>query len=269
MTDFVHREDKWSAGDAYEPYVGRWSRLVAAEFLDWLAFPAGARWLDVGCGTGALSETILNRAAPHQVLGIDPSEAFLDFARSRLSEPRIAFKIADAQALPVEDEAFDVAVAGLVLNFVADPARALLEMRRVVRPGGSLAVYVWDYAGEMQLMRRFWEAAVTLDPAARELDEGRRFPICKPEPLRALFAEAGLDDIQDRAIDVPTVFRDFDDYWSPFLGGQGPAPGYCVSLSETKRQSLQEKLRAELPAGPDGSIRLTARAFAVRGVRPA
>ena len=268
MTDIVHREDKWSAGDAYEPYVGRWSRLVAAEFLDWLAFPVNARWLDVGCGTGALSETILDRAAPRQVVGIDPSEAFLDFARSRLRDPRVAFRTGDAQALPVQDEAFDIAVAGLVLNFVAEPAKALSEIRRALRPGGTLAVYVWDYAGEMQLMRHFWEAAAALDPAVRELDEGHRFPICKPEPLHALFAEAGLDDIRDRAIDVPTIFRDFDDYWSPFLGGQGPAPGYCVSLSEAKRRLLQEKLHAALPAEPDGSIRLIARAFAIRGVRP-
>jgi SAM-dependent methyltransferase len=266
MTD---REENWSAGDAYEPYVGRWSRPVAAEFLNWLAVPADMRWLDIGCGTGALSETILNRAAPRHAVGIDSSEAFVDFARNHLSDARIEFRTGDVQTLPVEDEAFDVAVAGLVLNFVANPASALSEMRRAVRPGGTVAVYVWDYAGEMQLMRRFWDAAVALDPAARELDEGYRFPICKPEPLRALFAEAGLDDIQDRAIDVPTVFRDFDDYWSPFLGGQGPAPGYCVSLSEAKRQLLQEKLRAELSTRPDGNIHLMARAFAVRGVRPA
>ncbi len=268
MTDNLDREENWSAGDAYEPYVGRWSRPVAAEFLDWLAFPADARWLDIGCGTGALSETILDRAAPRQVVGIDSSEAFLDFARSHLNDSRIAFRTEDVQALPVEDGAFDVAVAGLVLNFVADPASALSEMRRAVRPGGTVAAYVWDYAGEMQLMRRFWEAAVALDPAAREFDEGNRFPICKPEPLRALFAEAGLGDVQDRVIDVPTVFRDFDDYWSPFLGGQGPAPGYCVSLSEANRRLLQEKLRAELSTGPDGNIHLRARAFAVRGVRP-
>ena len=269
MTHIVDRVENWSAGDAYEPYVGRWSRPVAAEFLDWIAFPADMQWLDVGCGTGALSETILNRAAPRQVVGIDPSEAFLGFARNRLSDPRVTFRTGDAQALPVEDGAFDIAVAGLVLNFVADPAFALSEMRRTVRPGGTVAVYVWDYAGEMQLMRHFWDAAVALDLAARELDEGYRFPICKPEPLCALFAGAGLGDVQDRAIDVPTVFRDFDDYWSPFLGGQGPAPGYCVSLSEAKRQLLQEKLRAQLPTGPDGNIHLMARAFAARGVRPA
>jgi SAM-dependent methyltransferase len=269
MADVTKPEDKWSAGDAYEPYVGRWSRLVAAEFVDWLDVAKGARWLDVGCGTGTLTETILDRAAPKQVVGVDPSEAFLDFARSRLNDRRIELRTGDARALPIENGTFDVAVAGLVLNFVPEPAKAVFEMTRALRPGGIVAVYIWDYAGEMQLMRRFWEAAAALDPAAYELDEGRRFPICKPEALRALFAEGGLDDVGDRAIDVLTVFRDFDDYWSPFLGGQGPAPGYCVSLPETKREALKEKLRAELPRASDGSIRLTARAFAVRGVRPA
>ncbi|WP_119303395.1 class I SAM-dependent methyltransferase [Dongia deserti] len=268
MRDVTQPKDKWSAGDAYEPYVGRWSRKVAAEFVDWLDAAKGAHWLDVGCGTGALVEAILDRAAPEQVVGIDPSEGYLDFARSRLRDARVAFRIGDARALPIDDGTCGLAVAGLVLNFVREPARALAEMRRAVHPGGIVAVYVWDYAGEMQLMRRFWEAAAAIDPVARELDEGRRFPICKPEPLRALFTEAGLRDVRDRAIDVPTVFHDFDDYWSPFLGGQGPAPGYCVSLPETKREALREKLSAELPAAPDGSIALTARAFAVRGVRP-
>jgi SAM-dependent methyltransferase len=269
MANVVKREDKWNAGDSYEPYVGRWSRLVAAEFMDWLDVTKGGRWLDVGCGTGALTETILDRAAPEQVVGVDQSEAFLDYARHRLNDPRIALRTADARALPIENGTFDVAVSGLVLNFVPEPAKVVFEMKRAVRPGGIVAVYVWDYAGEMQLMRRFWEAAAALDSAAHELDEGRRFPICKPEALRALFAEAGLDDVGDRAIDVPTVFRDFADYWSPFLGGQGPAPGYCVSLSESKREALREKLRAELPISPDGSIRLMARALAIRGIRPA
>jgi hypothetical protein len=141
-------------------------------------------------------------------------------------------------------------------------------MRRSVRPGGTVAVYVWDYAGEMQLMRHFWDAAAALNPAAGALDEGSRFPICKQEALRTLFAQAGLAGIQERAIDLPTVFRDFDDYWSPFLGGQGPAPGYCVSLPETEREALRQRLRAELPTAPDGSIHLMARAFAVRGIRP-
>jgi SAM-dependent methyltransferase len=268
MAELAQRQDSWSEGDAYEPYVGRWSRLVAAEFLDWLAMPPKARWLDVGCGTGALSEAILNRATPQQVVGIDPAEPFLAFARSRISDPRIEFRIGDACALPVKDASFDAAVAGLMLNFVPEPAHALAEMRRAVRPGGTVAVYVWDYAGEMQLMRRFWDAAVALDPAARELDEGRRFPICQPERLLALFKDASLTGAEARAIDVPTIFRNFDDYWLPFLGGQGPAPGYCVSIHEDKRGALRERLRAELPLAPDGTIPLNARAFAVRGHRP-
>jgi SAM-dependent methyltransferase len=268
VTDIVHREDKWSAGDAYEPYVGRWSRLVAAEFLDWLAFPADARWLDVGCGTGALTQTILDRASPRQVIGVDASEAFLGSARDGTHDPRAEFRTGDARALPVDEATFDAVVAGLMLNFVPEQAEALAEMSRTVRPGGIVSVYVWDYAGEMQLMRRFWDAVVAFDPAARELDEGRRFPICNPEALRVLFAEAGLREIQNRAIDVPTVFRDFDDYWSPFLGGQGPAPGYCVSLPEAKREALREKLRAEMATASDGSIHLMARALAIRGTKP-
>ena len=138
-------------------------------------------------------------------------------------------------------------------------------MRRVTQPGGTVAAYVWDYAGEMQLMRYFWDAAVALKPAAREFDEGIRFPVCRPEPLIALFSTAGLLDVAVKAIDVPTVFKDFDDYWSPFLAGQGPAPGYCTSLSEADRVVLRDRIRAALPVAVDGSIPLIARAWAVRG----
>ena len=256
----------WAAGDRYEPYVGRWSRRVAPEFLAWLAIPAGKRWLDVGCGTGALSQTILASAQPAEVAGVDPSEGFLAFARTRA--PQAEFRVGDAQALPFEDDSFDAAVSGLVLNFVPDPAKAAAEMRRVVRPGGTAAAYVWDYAGEMQLMRQFWDAAAAVDPAARALDEGPRFPLCQPDALRALWTAAGLQDIEVRTIDVPTVFKDFDDYWSPFLGGQGPAPTYCMSLPEDHRARLRRHLHDTLPFEADGSIHLIARAFAVRGRKP-
>ena len=262
------RHDVWAAGDAYEPYVGRWSRLVAAELLAWLAVPPGARWLDVGCGTGALSRTILDRAAPEAVTGLDASAGFVQHAAARVADRRASFRVGDAQALPFDDGAFDAAVSGLVLNFVPAPARMVAEMRRVVRQGGAVALYVWDYADGMALMRHFWDAAAALDPAARPLDEGRRFPICRPEPLAALFRDAGLADVDVRALDVPTVFRDFDDYWTPFLGGQGPAPGYCSSLDEARRTALREAIRARLPVQPDGRIPLTARAWAARG-RPA
>ncbi len=260
-------EDVWASGAAYEPYVGRWSRLVAKEFLSWLAVPPGKRWLDVGCGTGALTGTILAVASPAQVDAVDRSEGYVAYARAAAPDPRARFEVADARALPSEEEAYDAAVSGLVLNFVPDPGRAVAEMARVARPGATVGVYVWDYAGRMELMRHFWDAAVALDPAARDLDEGRRFPLCRPEPLAALFRAAGLQGIETRAIDVPTRFRDFDDYWTPFLGGQAPAPGYAMSLSEGRRAALRERIRGALPVEADGSIRLIARAWAVRGVR--
>jgi SAM-dependent methyltransferase len=263
------RADVWAAGEAYEPYVGRWSRLVAGEFIDWLALPSGGRWLDVGCGTGALAQTIAARAEPTNVIGLDASDRFTAFARGHAQDRRIIFQTGDAQALPFPDMTFDAVVAGLVLNFVPDPARALREMKRVLRPGGTGACYVWDHAGEMQLTRYFWSAAVALDPEAQALDEARRFPLCNRERLLVLFRDCGFDRTECRVLDVPTVFRDFDDYWSPFLGGQGPAPTYCGTLSDDRKAVLRERLRAALPIERDGSIRLIARAFAVRGVRPA
>jgi SAM-dependent methyltransferase len=263
----VDRTDAWDSGDAYEPYVGRWSRLVAREFLRWLAMPTGCRWVDVGCGTGALTQTILALAAPREVVGVDPSPAYVAFARDRVIDPRVRFEIGDAQALGEASATFDAVVSGLVLNFVPEPNRAVSEMVRVVCPGGVVAAYVWDYAGGMQLMRYFWDAAGTLDPRAKELDEGRRFPLCKPEPLTALFQTAGLEKVEVRAIDVPTVFCDFDDYWSPFLGGQAPAPGYAMSLSEERRAALREQIRASLPTNSRGEHHLIARAWAIRGVR--
>jgi SAM-dependent methyltransferase len=259
-------ERLWAAGEAYEPYVGRWSRQVAPSFLAWLGVPAGARWLDVGCGTGALTAAILEGRAPATVVGVDPSEAFLAYARRRVPDARAEFRPGDAQALPVEAASFNAAVSGLVLNFVPDQAKAAREMRRAARPGGTVAAYVWDYAEGMQMMRRFWDAAAALDPdGAGGKDEALRFALCRPGPLRALLEEAGVQRVEVRAIEVPTVFRDFDDYWSPFLAGGAPAPAYCASLDEARRTALRERLRATLPTRPDGSIALSARAWAVRG----
>jgi SAM-dependent methyltransferase len=263
----VNRTDAWDVGGAYEPYVGRWSRPVARAFLGWLAVPPGRRWLDVGCGTGALAEAVLALAAPGEVVGVDASPAYVAFARDRVNDPRVRFEVADARALQEAPSTFDAAVSGLVLNFVPEPERAVSEMSRVARPGGIVAAYVWDYAEGMRMMRHFWDAAVELDPSARELDEGRRFPLCKPQPLIDLFRKAGLGGVEARAIDVPTVFRDFDDYWSPFLGGQAPAPGYAMSLGEERRAALRERIRARLPMNSLGEHHLTARAWAVRGVR--
>ena len=261
------REDVFASGEKYEPYVGRWSRIVAKDFVDWLALPKGLSWLDVGCGTGALSQTILERAAPKEVFGIDPSAGFIEYAKAHV--PGVTFAVGNAQSLEVEPASVDAAVAGLVLNFVPEPDFAIAHMARAVRPGGQVAAYVWDYAGKMELMRYFWDAAVALDPAARELDEGRRFPLCQPAALEALFTGARLRWVEVHSIEVPTRFRDFDDYWTPFLGGQGPAPSYAMSLSEKRRAALRDRLRERLPGGPDGAIELVARAWAVRGLKRA
>jgi SAM-dependent methyltransferase len=255
----------WVVGDAYEPYVGRWSRLIAREFLAWLEVADGALWLDVGCGTGALSQTVLGMTDPAVLVGIDPSAGYLAYAREQLAGRHARFVVADARRLPMADGRFDAVVSGLVLNFVPDPAQAVREMARVTRPGGRVAAYVWDYAGRMELMRCFWDAAAALDPAAVELDEGRRFGLCQPEPLARLFQDSGLVEVGGRPIEVATRFRDFDDYWIPFLGGQGPAPGYAMALDETQRAALREELRARLPVAADGSISLVARAWAVGG----
>lgn len=185
--------DTWERGDPYERYVGRWSRRVAPRFLSWLALPPGQRWLDVGCGTGALCAAIADQCSPASLAGAEPSEGFL-----------------------------------------------------------------------MELMRVFWDAAVALNPAAAALDEGLRFPLCRPDALEQLFAGAGLKEVATVALDVPTPFDSFDDYWQPFLGGQGPAPAYTMSLDEVARARLREQLRQRLPVRPDGSIALTARAWAVR-----
>jgi hypothetical protein len=156
-------------------------------------------------------------------------------------------------------------VSGLALNFVPDPDRAAAEFARVARSGGVAAAYVWDYAEGMAMMRHFWDAATALDPGSAELDEGRRFPLCRPEPLARLWTDAGMDDVVVEAIEVPTVFADFDDYWMPFLGGQGPAPGYLMSLTAEQRRALHNLLRTRLPIDADGTVPLTARAWAVRG----
>lgn len=259
----------WEAAGAYEAYVGRWSRLVAREFVAWLDPRPGGSWLDVGCGTGALTAAALDAGAA-RVTGIDRSTGFLSEARATSlpgSESRAGFVAGDARALPVRGGQFAAVVSGLALNFVPDPQRAVAEFARVTAPGGTAAAYVWDYGDGMEMMRYFWDTAALLDPGATAFDEGRRFTMCAPGPLAGLWAEAGFGAVETRAIEVPTVFTTFADFWEPFLGGQGSAPGYVASLSGRRRAALRQLLLARVPTEADGTVQLTARAWAVRGRR--
>ena len=246
--------DTWERGSPYERYVGRWSRRVAPLFLSWLSVPAGRRWLDVGCGTGALCAAIADRWAPLSTTGVEPSEGFLQTAMENLAGRAIVCQ-GSATAIPLGDASVDVVVSGLVLNFVPDPPAALLEMARVTAKDGSIAAYVWDYAGKMELMRFFWDSAVELDPHAAQLDEGVRFAVCRPEALQKLFAGAGLNEVEVKAIDIPTPFADFDDYWQPFLGGQGPAPAYACRLKRQREPACGTASASACQPEPTGPFR--------------
>ena len=262
--DHTPASDTWEHGNAYERYIGRWSRQVAPAFLSWLNIPAGRRWLDVGCGTGALCAAVLDSCSPSSVAGVEPSAGFLVTAKDHLGD-RVSLHQGTATAIPLTEASVDVVVSGLVLNFVPDPHAAIREMRRVTEQGGTIAAYVWDYSGGMEALRLFWDAVIALDPAAATLDEGVRFPLCRPEALEALFVHATLENVAVKSIDVPTRFASFDDYWQPFLGGQGPAPSYVMSRDAAAREQLRDRLRERIPAASDGAISLTARAWAVRG----
>ena len=257
-------KDVWSQGDAYERFMGRWSRRVAPRFVEELSLPPGLRWADVGCGSGALTAAILELASPHSVLGVDPSAAQVEEAARQVSDARATFSRGTAEDLVAGD--FDVVASGLVPNFVPDAGAALAAMARAT-PGGVVGAYVWDYVQGMQLLRTFWDVASALDPGAADLNEGHRFTF-DAAALVELWTRAGMTDVVASSITVPTVFGDFDDYWSPFLGGQGPAPSYVATLVDAAREELRAALRATLPAEPDGSIHLSARAWTVRGTAP-
>lgn len=260
------RGDNWLMGDAYDVYMGRWSRLVARAFVRWLQPEPSAHWLEVGCGTGALTATICEICDPPSVVACDPSEPFVEHARRNVPDSRASFCVAGADALPRRDGGFDIAVSGLVLNFIPDPGSAVAAIRERLRMGGVAASYVWDYSDGMELLRCFWDEAVASDPGAGVLDEGTRFPLCREPALGSLWREAGLEHVETRALEISTVFASFEDYWDPFLRGTGPAPSYVASLDHDRRVALRERLRRRLHTGNDGTVRLRARAWAVRGV---
>jgi ubiquinone/menaquinone biosynthesis C-methylase UbiE len=256
--------DNWSSGDPYEYFMGRWSKQMAPLFLQWLNVPFHKSWLDLGCGTGALSEAIANTCKPESLFCVDPSAAFLSKAKARNLQ-QSNFLVGSASDIPIAGDSVDIVVSALALNFFPDLTTAFSEMKRVLKPGGTIAAYVWDYSDKMQFLRLFWDAAREIDTEAYQLDEGNRFPLCHLETLQQTFENAGLSNVESHFLDVDTVFKNFDDYWNPFLGGQGPAPSYLASLTAEKQQELKSTLQKKLLVEPGSSIKLLARAIAVQG----
>lgn len=256
--------DTFNNANAYEAYVGRWSRFVAQRFIAWVDAAPGRDWLDVGVGTGVLTQVILQEASPAKVVGVDLSEEYIEFARQHILDDRVEFRMGDAN-VAFESPQFDVSVAGLVLNFLPAPQQAVKGMTQAVRRGGIVAAYVWDYSGEMEMMRHFWDAAIAVNPAAREMDAGQRFEICKPDNLRSLFQSVDLKVVEVIPIDIETQFKDFDDYWLPFLGAQGSVSKYLGGLNDETRTALRDQLQTQLPITDNGGIALVARAWAVKG----
>ncbi len=258
-------QDSWQSGDPYEYYMGRWSKLIAEQFVDWLTPKRGFQWLDVGCGSGALSEAAINRHEPAGVTAIDQSEGFVRTAQQRLGN-KANCKVGNAMSLPLDDASMNMAVSGLVLNFIPEPEKALAEMKRVTSRNGTVAVYIWDYAGKMEFLNHFWDVVVELNPGASALHEGHRFPDSNAEQLVDTFNRVGLLEVEAASLEIATHFTDFDDYWMPFLGGQGPAPTYVSKLKNSERDHLRETLKQRLPLEEDGSIVLFARAWAAKGI---
>ena len=262
-----NKKAMFSDADAYERFMGRWSRLLAPRLVDFADVPDSGQVLDVGSGTGALAFSIAERKVRSQVFGIDPSKEYVEYAKSKSPFPdRTTFQVGDAQQLSFPDAAFQACVSLLVFNFIPDSRKALRELRRVTKPGGRISAAVWDYGAGMRMLRVFWDAAASLDPKAEKLDE-RRMPLCRAGELAQLWKQGGLENVHEAPLDFTMRFDSFSDYWDPFLLGQGPAGAYARSLdaggSRALRTELKRRLQIKLERQP---FTLPARAWAVSGV---
>ena len=255
----------FSLGEAYDVFMGRWSSELASHLVQFAGVIDGDDVLDVGSGTGSLAAAVSTVAPSSRIVGIDRSEPYVAVARARHHSHRMRFAVGDAQRLPFDDANFDRTLSLLILNFVPDPEKALTEMIRVTRPGGTVAAAVWDYAEGMEMLRVFWDEAVALDPRAEENDE-RHMRLSRAGELAALWREH-LQNVADTALTMETQFSSFADYWSPFLLQQGPAGAHVATLSLDDRERLKLRLRQRLLGSrADGPITLRARAWAVRGI---
>jgi SAM-dependent methyltransferase len=261
------KSDKlFTDGEAYERLMGRWSRRVAETFLDWVDVPNNLGWLDVGCGNGAFTEELIARCAPAAVTAVDPSDDQLAYARTRPGARMADFRVGDAQKLPFADDSFDAAAMALVISFLPDPGRAVAEMARVVRPGGSVAAYMWDIPG----------GGVPVHPIYLAMESMGFMSGRPPNPkaseanaMRGFWEEAGLESIETRAIRIPTVYSDFDDFWDSNVVPIGPQGKVIADMAPGARGELRLRLRDHLPACPDGRIIYEACANSVKGCVPA
>lgn len=255
--------------EAYERFMGRWSRLVAPRFVDFAGLPDRGRVLDVGSGTGSLALEVAERNDRARVLGIDPSKEYVAYATSR--NPfldRVSFEVGDAQKLRFADATFDAALALLVFNFLPDPKKALRELRRVTKPGGKISAAVWDYGDGMRMLRAFWDAAVRVDRAADRLDE-KHMPLCREGKLSTLWEQGGLENVREQAIEITMRFESLADYWDPFLLRQGPAGEYVGRLDPDRLQALRSEVKRGLSLSAENKrFVLSARVWAVCGTSP-
>ncbi len=251
-------------GKAYERLMGRWSQLAGAQFLDWLDAPANLKWIDVGCGNGAFTEVLIARCAPLSVMGVDPSEGQIAFARTRPGAKLAEFRVCDAQALPFPDKSFDAASMALAISFLPDPNKAVSEMARVVRPGGIVATYMWDFlqgGGTPLTPLGVAIQSLGLPPLARPNPEASR-----RETLQTIWEQAGLRSVATRAIHIRVSFSDFDDYWASNSVPVGPSGKALAEMSPPQREAVKARLREQLPIAADGTISYDAVANAVKGV---
>ena len=256
----------FSMSAEYERFMGRWSRLLAPKYIAFAGVKNGDRVLDVGTGTGSLASALETTMTSSEIVGIDPSEGFINYAKKNAKSGRARFEVGDAQALRFPDASFDQTMALLVMNFVPDHNKAIGEMRRVTRPQGVVSACVWDYNAGMQMLRFFWDEAVALDPAIEPKDE-RHMKLSREGQLGELWKKAGLVNVQEKPLAIDQAYASFDDYWGPFLRGAGPGGAYVVSLSEERRRQLEVRMRL-LGNREDGAFVLEARAWCVRGEVP-
>ena len=257
----------FSGAQAYERFMGRWSRDLAPLLVRFAGVRDGETVLDVGSGTGALAAAVAAAAPSARITGIDPAEPYVAFAKTKAPHANVGFEVGDAQQMRFADGAFDRALSLLVVNFIPDAPRAVREMARVTRPGGTVAAAVWDYGDGMEMLRVFWDAVIALHPADDRKDE-RHMPFSRRGELAELWRRAGLRDVVEEGLTIETRFASFDDYWTPFTEKQGPAGAYVASLTDDQREKLRQRLYQRLIGeGPDRPVVLKARAWAVRGTR--